>query len=167
MRAQLLDDDRPTDLLYLIRHLTFLQADQSRAVAPNADLVAWSRLGFGYSPSDLMTALAQRRLIELRGRIRPAEDIALFRAEMQAWPGPDAAGWERRQADWVEANASFRRAVLSHLACSGPSTSRELPDTADVSWRSSGWNNNRNVTMMLEMLELRRVGAGRGCDRRT
>jgi uncharacterized protein YcaQ len=41
----MLESRRPTDLLDLVRHLTFLQVDPTSAVAPNADLVAWSRLG--------------------------------------------------------------------------------------------------------------------------
>jgi uncharacterized protein len=46
VHAQLLDAERPTDLQDVVRHLTLLQVDQVRAVAPSADLVAWTRLGF-------------------------------------------------------------------------------------------------------------------------
>src|SRR6266540_5590847 len=45
VRAQLLDGPRPVDLLETVRELTLLQADQTAAVAPNADLVLLSRLG--------------------------------------------------------------------------------------------------------------------------
>ena len=47
VRAQLLDADRPGDLLEVVRRLTLLQIDPTAAIAPNADLVAWSRLGAG------------------------------------------------------------------------------------------------------------------------
>ena len=57
VRAQLLDARRPTDLLEMIRHLTFLQIDPTAAIAPAADLVAWSRLGSAYQPDDLRQAL--------------------------------------------------------------------------------------------------------------
>ena len=61
VRAQLLDGARPAGLLEVVRHLTLLQIDPVAAIAPNADLVAWSRLGSWYSPAELETALAERR----------------------------------------------------------------------------------------------------------
>jgi uncharacterized protein len=45
VRAQLLDSLRPAALVDVVRHLTLLQIDPIAAVAPSADLVAWSRLG--------------------------------------------------------------------------------------------------------------------------
>ena len=47
IRAQLLDAERPTDLVAMVEHLMFVQIDPTAAVAPTADLVAWSRLGAG------------------------------------------------------------------------------------------------------------------------
>jgi len=44
VRAQMLDRSRPTDLLSAVRGLTLLQSDATAAVAPSAELVAWSRL---------------------------------------------------------------------------------------------------------------------------
>ena len=49
VRAQLLGSERPGGLLDLVRRLTLLQIDPTAAIAPNADLVAWSRLGSSYS----------------------------------------------------------------------------------------------------------------------
>jgi uncharacterized protein len=156
VRAQRLDRPRLADLLDVVRHLTMLQNDATSAIAPSADLVAWSRLGSAYSPAELTDAIDCCTLIELRGMIRPAEDLALYRADMAAWPGSgEVLAWRQAQAEWVKANAGFRRDILDRLQCDGPLTSRELPDTARVSWKSSGWNNNRNVAMMLEFLVLR------------
>src|SRR5215210_9537630 len=45
VRAQLLDARRPPDQLGVVTHLTFLQLDPTAAIAPSADLVAWTRLG--------------------------------------------------------------------------------------------------------------------------
>src|SRR5215467_11352048 len=85
VRAQLLDAARPADLLDVVRHLTMLPIDPIAAVAPSAHLVAWSRLGSAYSPADLEEALEIRSLVELRGLVRPAEDVALYRADMAHW----------------------------------------------------------------------------------
>jgi uncharacterized protein YcaQ len=158
VRAQLLDAPRPTDLLGVVRRLTLLQLDPTAAIAPNAHLVAWSRLGSAYSPADLDAALADRSLIELRAMIRPAEDFALHRAEMAAWdkaePG-ERPGWRPLRRDWVRANDACRRDILDRLGAGGPLPSRDLPDTCAVPWRSTGWTNNRNVTQMLELLSER------------
>ncbi len=78
VRAQLLDANRPTDLVDLVDRLTLLQIDPTAAIAPNADLVAWSRLGASYQPAQLTRALEQdRTLFELRAFIRPTTAVAL------------------------------------------------------------------------------------------
>jgi uncharacterized protein YcaQ len=59
VRAQLLGAPRPTDLLAVVRQVMLLQIDPTAAVAPSADLVAWSRLGSRYRPADLTRALEQ------------------------------------------------------------------------------------------------------------
>ncbi len=56
VRAQLLDagaiEERPGPV-DAVRRLTLLQIDPTAAVAPNADLVLFSRLGSSYLPADL------------------------------------------------------------------------------------------------------------------
>ncbi|HZA05650.1 MAG TPA: crosslink repair DNA glycosylase YcaQ family protein [Propionibacteriaceae bacterium] len=153
VRAQLLDAARPTDLLDTVRHLTMLQLDPIAAVAPSADLVAWSRLGAAYRPAQLAEAVDERRLIELDARLRPAEDFALYRAEMAQWPGPGRLrDWHRANQQWLAANDACRRDILDRLTRSGPLPSRELPDSCAVPWSSTGWTNDKNVTRMLEFL---------------
>ncbi|MGO8896504.1 MAG: DNA glycosylase AlkZ-like family protein, partial [Streptosporangiaceae bacterium] len=96
VHAQLLDRLRRAGLLDVVHQLTLLQIDPVAAIAPNADLVAWSRLGSSYSPAELGTALADRTLLELRAMIRPGEDLALYRADMAAWDGAgrgELPGW--------------------------------------------------------------------------
>jgi uncharacterized protein YcaQ len=56
VRAQLLDAQPPTALVPMIEHLTVLQVDPTAAIAPSADLVAWSRIGAGYQPAQLRQA---------------------------------------------------------------------------------------------------------------
>ena len=153
VRAQLLDSNRPTDLVDVVRQLTFLQLDPTAAIAPNADLVAWSRLGSAYSPAELVAALESHTLIELLALIRPAEDLALYRAEMAEWPGRgELREWQVARADWVKANEACRLDILDRLRSSGPLTSRDIPDTCAVPWESTGWTNNQNVTRLLEIM---------------
>src|SRR5881227_1486985 len=77
-------------------HLTLLQIDPTAAIAPNADLVAWSRLGSPYSTAELETALKDRALLELHAMIRPSEDLALYRAEMAEWcQGAELRDWQQ------------------------------------------------------------------------
>jgi uncharacterized protein YcaQ len=169
VRAQLLDDTRHTDLLDVVWSLTLLQVDQTAAVAPSADLVLWSRMGDAYDPEHLRLALAERRLVEIEGRIRPSEDLALYRAEMAAWPGAGRLrDWEEERLAWVEANDACRRDILARLDTDGPLTSRDLPDTCVAPWRSSGWNDHRNLPRMLDMMAARgevAVAGRRGRDR--
>jgi uncharacterized protein YcaQ len=156
VRAQLLDAERPAGLLDLVRHLTMLQLDPIAAVAPSADLVVWSRLGSSYSPAELRSALEERRLLELQALIRPAEDLALYRADMAAWPGiGELRPWQVERRDWVEANDACRRDILELLEASGPLPMRELPDTCAKPWGSTGWTNNRNVERMLDFMVAR------------
>ena len=124
VRAQLLDRPRRAGLLDVVRQLTLLQIDPVAAIAPNADLVAWSRLGSSYSPAELDAALADRTLLELRAMIRPGEDLALYRADMTAWdraergelPGwrtcpPRLGAGQRRVPSGHPRSARLRRAA--------------------------------------------------------
>jgi uncharacterized protein YcaQ len=167
VRAQLLDSSRPAQLHDVVRQLTLLQIDPTAAIAPNADLVAWSRVGSSYSPAELGAALENRTLLELRAMIRPSEDLALYRADMARWDRAERGellGWRASLRDWVRANDACRRDILSRLGSSGPLSSRDLPDTCQVPWKSTGWTNNRNVTQLLEFMVLRGevAVAGRG-----
>lgn len=169
VHAQLLSKQRPTALLDVVRQLTLLQLDPTAAVAPNAHLVSWSRLGSSYAPDELDTALADRALLELDAMIRPSEDLALYRAEMAERPGRgELSDWQQRHAEWVRANDACRRDLLSRLAAAGPLPSRELPDTCTVPWSSTGWTNNRNVTRMLDFMVQRgevAIAGRKGRDR--
>jgi uncharacterized protein len=150
VRAQLLDARRPTELVDMVTRLTLLQIDPTAAIAPAADLVAWSRLGSEYRPEQLRQALGEdRTLFEHNALVRPMSDAALVLAE-----APKSPTYERTR-DWLRYNDAFRRDVLERLAESGPLTSRDIPDTAVVPWASKGWTNNRNVTQMLELLMMR------------
>ncbi len=174
IRAQLLDADRPADLGAVIDRLTFLQLDPTAVVAPSADFIAWSRLGSAYAPAQLQQALERdRTLFEHRAQptevepplamVRPMADLGLFLADMAGWLAPGT-----RRGEWVRSNDVFRRRILDLLRESGPLASRDVPDTSEVSWQSSGWTNDRNVTQMLEFLAASgeiAVAARRGRER--
>ncbi len=167
IRAQLLHADRPTDLIDLVRHLTVLQVEPTAAIAPSAQVVAWSRLGSAFDAEDLEAAVATGALVELHSMLRPAEDIALFRAEMAAWPGPGALkDWQEGRRDWLEANDDCRRDILEKLYDEGPLPTRELPDTTLLPWESSGWNNDRSRRMLLDLLVQRGEVASAGYEGR-
>ena len=150
VRAQLLDAPRPTELLTVVQRLTLLQIDPTVAIAPSADLVAWSRIGSAYEPAELSRALEQdRTLFELDAMVRPMSDLGLYLAGAAEWPRYD------KQRAWLRDNDRFRRDILELLGSSGPVSSRDIPDTCVVPWASTGWTNNRNVTQMLEFLMMR------------
>jgi len=156
VRAQLLDAERPTDPLEVVRRLWVVQVDLTAAVAPSADLVLWSRLGAAYRPDDLDTLLVERQVVEYDGLLRAADDMALFRADMLDWPGrPPLREWQEDTADWVDANSACRDDILERLRDEGPLPARELPDTCVLPWRSSGWNAGKNVLMLLHCMERR------------
>jgi len=149
VRAQCLDAPRPTELVAVVQKLTLLQIDPTAAIAPSADLVAWSRLGSAYQPAHLRQALQDRTLFEADALVRPVGDLGLYLAGASERPR-----YEHTRV-WLHDNARFRRDILDLLRSSGPATSRDIPDTSVVPWASTGWTNNRNVTQMLEILMTR------------
>lgn len=157
VQAQLLDRPRPDDLLEVVRYLTVLQAEPTAPLgAPSADLVLWSRLGSSYDRAELVDLIDQQVLIEHQGYVRPSEDLALFRAEMSIWPGREPIKeWQRDNAAWVEANDGCRREILDLLRREGPLPTSAFPDTCEVRWPSSGWNNNKNVQQLLKLMVAR------------
>src|SRR6187549_1116698 len=138
VRAQVLTDERPTEVVETVRRLLLLQLEPTSAIAPSAELVLWSRLGSAFDPDELWDAVDEQRLIELHQALRAPEDIALFRAEMAEWPGPgDLREWQEKVRDWVLANNDCRRDILDRLRADGPLPASELPDTCVVPWSAS------------------------------
>ena len=167
VRAQVLTKERPTDLFETVRRLTLIQLEPTNAIAPSADLVLWSRLGSAYDPQDLQDALEEQKLIDYESTVRPAEDMALFTAEMAEWPGTGKLrDWEEGQREWVKINNACRQDILERLRADGPLPASEFPDTCVKPWKSSGWNDDRNVRMLLNLLVRRGEVAVAGRDGR-
>ncbi|GAB4078514.1 DNA glycosylase AlkZ-like family protein [Nostocoides australiense] len=167
VRAQLLARERPASVLEVVRHLTVVQVDNCRHVAPSAELVLWSRLGPDFGVAEVDRRLADGSLIDIGGMLRPGEDIALYRAEMAAWPGGERP-WQQDLAEWVAVNDEGRRAILHELEVEGPLPARALPDLTLVPWKSTGWTNDKSVMRLLEVMARRGevAVAGRGADGR-
>ncbi|WP_214466594.1 DNA glycosylase AlkZ-like family protein [Microbacterium flavescens] len=148
--AQLLSADRPAGIVETIDALTVVNIEPTAAIAPSADLILWSRLGWPYQPADLVRLVEEDRAVfEWGGFYRTMADLPLLRPEMATRPH------SREAREWLQANDVFRREVMAKLRAKGPLRPVDIPDTAQVSWRSSGWTNNRNTLQLLEMLVLR------------
>ena len=154
VRAQRLTADRPTDVHETVHDLWLLLLNPTSAIAPSADLVLWSRIGSAYDPRELEDAA------------RPAVDPrvprhAARRAGHRALPRRDGGvarrgdrlkDWQRSNRQWVADNEGCRQDILEMLRADGPLPISELPDTCVRPWKSTGWNNNRNVQMLLGLM---------------
>jgi uncharacterized protein len=149
VRAQALDGSA-AGIVDTVRRLGFLQIDPIATVAPPQLLVLWSRLG-AFDPAELDRLLwEERKLFEWNAFIWPIEDLPLIRGRMRRRPGKYT--WERRNAEFLKANAGFRRYVLRELERRGPLLSRELEDRSAERRGSHVWWGSRQVTLMLEIL---------------
>ncbi|HEX5858979.1 MAG TPA: crosslink repair DNA glycosylase YcaQ family protein, partial [Microbacterium sp.] len=99
-------------------------------------------------------------VFELNGMFRPARALPLLLPQMKQPPR------YAQTRTWLEDNDGFRRDILKRLLESGPLLSGEIPDTSQVSWPSTGWTNDRNVTQMLEILAMRGQVAIAGREKR-
>jgi uncharacterized protein YcaQ len=150
VRAQLLGAERAAGIVETIDALTIVNIEPTAAIAPSADLILWSRLGWPYQPADLVRLVEEDRAVfEWGGFYRTMADLPLLLPEMRQRPHSVQA------REWLAANDRFRRDVLDRLRAEGPLRPTDIPDTAQVTWRSSGWTNNRNTLQLLEMLVLR------------
>jgi len=147
VRGQLLTAERPAGIVETIDALTVVNIEPTAAIAPSADLILWSRLGWPYQPADLVRLVEEDRAVfEWGGFYRAMTDLPLLLPEMRHRPHSAQA------REWLAANDVFRREVLARLRAEGPLRAADIPDAAQVSWRSSGWTNNRNSMQLLEIL---------------
>ena len=148
-------------ILDVVRDLGFLQLDPISVVAPSHQLVVFSRVG-PYQPSHLDALLwEERRLFETwahAASIVVTEHYPIHHWIMRriaggsgSWHGitPGGARQAQRALAWMKANDTLRRIILRQIREQGPLPSRSFEDRSIGAWRSSGWNNDRNVGMML------------------
>jgi uncharacterized protein YcaQ len=170
-------------ILQLIRDIGYLQLDPINVVARNPQLVLWTRLG-RYDPRLLEDLLAKRELFETVSLIVPTSDLAVHLATMRAYrratdpgagssphgalAGAGGGTWPQRAAKFLALNPRLRRSVLARLRREGPLPLIAFEERARVSWTSGAWNDERNVTAMLAILQRRGevVVAGRNRGRK-
>lgn len=148
VRAQLLDADRPGDIVEVAEQIGAIKIDPTATIAPAEQTVPWSRIGWGYEPGQLRKATETDRLLfEHDGCFWAGSLLAPMLSIMREGP--------RRQAtvDYLEANDAFRRDILSRLRAEGPLAASDFTDTSVVQRdRSSGWYGPNEVPRMLEIL---------------
>jgi len=147
VRAQLLDAERPGDVVEVAEQLGYIKIDPTATIAPCEHTVLWSRIGWSYEAGQLQKAVELDRLLfEFDGAFRPMSLLPLMLPAMRRWPRRDSS------REWLEANAKFRREVLARLKAEGPLLASEIPDTAQVDRASDGWDGRNQVPHMLDFL---------------
>lgn len=147
VRAQLLDADRPGDVVEVAEQLGYIKIDPTATIAPCEHTVLWSRIGWSYEEGQLQKAVeVDRLLFEFEGAFRPVSLLPALLPEMRTWPQRESS------RAWLEANEEFRADVLARLRADGPLLSSQLPDTAAVSRAPDGWYGANQVPIMLEFL---------------
>ncbi|MCB9421469.1 MAG: YcaQ family DNA glycosylase [Ardenticatenaceae bacterium] len=158
-------------ILSTIQNLGCLQIDPINVVARSPLLVLWSRLG-AYNVAGLETLLwDDKHLFEYwahAASIVLTNDFPLHQLRMVNYVTGEAE-WEKRYRRWMKKNKSFHQYILEELSQRGPLLHTEMENRIVEPWPSSGWNDNRNMTMMLqfmwmqgEIMVARRFGEGFG-----
>jgi uncharacterized protein YcaQ len=147
VRAQLLDADRPGDVVEVAEELGAIKIDPTATIAPAEHTILWSRIGEAYDPIQLSKAVEHDRLLfEFDGAFRPVSMLPLMLPTMRRWP--------RRESniDWLTANDRFRTEVLARIRADGPLLATDIPDTAEVARPSDGWFGSNQTVRMLDFL---------------
>ena len=148
VRAQLLDADRPGDVVEVAEELGAIKIDPTATIAPAEHTILWSRIGAAYDPIQLSKAVEHDRLLfEFDGSFRPISLLPLMLPAMRRWP--------RRAStiEWLSANDRFRSDVLARLRAEGPLFASDIPDTAQVARPPDGWFGSNQTVHMLDFLQ--------------
>jgi uncharacterized protein YcaQ len=147
VRAQLLDADRPGDVVEVAEQLGYVKIDPTATIAPCEHTVLWSRIGWSYEAGQLTKAVEiDRLLFEFDGAFRPVSLLPLMLPAMRRWPQREST------LQWLQANSRFRGDVLARLRAEGPLLAADIPDTAQVSRPPDGWTGSNQVPTMLDFL---------------
>ncbi|WP_434809982.1 DNA glycosylase AlkZ-like family protein [Microbacterium sp. bgisy189] len=151
VRAQLLDAERPGDVVEVAEQIGSVKIDPTAVIAPCEHTVLWARIGFGYEPGHLQKAVEDdRALFEFDGRFRPASLLPALLPRLRR------REFRPQTQEWLDANARFRRDLLARLRADGPLAASDLEDTSQVAGNDeAGWYGSNQVPRMLELLSHR------------
>lgn len=150
VRAQLLDAERPGDVVGVAEQLGAIKIDPTATIAPAEHTILWSRIGSSYEPLQLSKAVeGDRLLFEYDGAFRPVSLLPLMLPAMRTYPRREST----RQ--WLDGNRAFRSEVLARLRAEGPLLASEIPDTAQVAVAPDGWSGSNQTVHMLDVLHRR------------
>ncbi|GEK81228.1 DNA glycosylase AlkZ-like family protein [Agrococcus baldri] len=165
VRAQWLEADslerEAGDLPEVVEQLTLLPLNPTDIVAPSAEQIAHTRIPSLVHDDVRRAVEVEQTLFEHLGPHRhPMEAWAIGLRAMTDLPwlvaiGRDPSSIHSSASEWLDANGGFHARVLMQLREEGPLPQADIDDAADVPFRSSGWNTDRNVAMMLELLQIR------------
>ena len=148
VRAQLLDADRPGDVVEVAEELGAIKIDPTATIAPAEHTILWSRIGLAYDQIQLSKAVETDRLLfEFDGAFRPISLLPLMLPAMRRWPRRPSS------VEWLRANDRFRSDVLARLRADGPLLATGIPDTADVIHPPDGWFGANQTVHMLDFLQ--------------
>jgi len=164
--AQRLSGPRPratrARILEMIQQLGYLQLDPTNVVARNVYLVLWSR--FGSFDTTVLDSLLEhdRALFETPSFLLPVSDLPLHAATIGRYrsdvsPGGPASvdSWRSRARDWLSRNQKLKREVLARLRRDGPIPLTAFEGRTHVSWTTGDMDAERNVSVMLAILQRR------------
>jgi uncharacterized protein YcaQ len=150
VRAQLLDADRPGDVVEVAEQLSEIKIDPTAAIAPCEHTMLWSRIGWSYEAGQLTKAVELDRLLfEFAGTFKPVSLLPYMIPAMKHFPQRPS------NREWLEANDGFRRDILARLRAEGALLASQIPDTAQVSRAPDGWSGSNQVPIMLDFLSRR------------
>lgn len=150
VRAQLLDADRPGDVVEVAEQIGTIKIDPTATIAPAEQSILWSRIGWSFEQPQLTKAVETDRLLfEFDGGFHPSSLLPVLVPRMRQRKLRDAT------VQWMQANDAFRRDVLARLRAEGPLLAADIPDTSAVAAKSEGgWYGTNAVPRMLEILML-------------
>jgi len=145
-------------LLEVARDLGCVQLDPISAVDRSHRLVWRARVGSFEAAHLDQVVWQERRMFEYWAHCASlvlTEDFPLHHLMMRQYPGR-RGDWAANTRAWIKQNDKLRRYLLREIRRNGPLPSRLLEeDGLDPNeWVSTGWTSGRNVSRMLDFLQM-------------